>query len=118
MPTAQAFPRTAGFEFLLRDRPIVRIHRPELLREANIHADYVALLASVSESVTSVDETVRAVEVGLAAPDALGDTRRAVAADLFYRPGSATARAVRNLYEVIDLDPAPVMAAEEAPCRP
>ena len=36
---------SAGFEFLLRDRPIVRIHRPELIREANIHADYVDLLA-------------------------------------------------------------------------
>ena len=42
---------SAGFEFLLRDRPIVRIHRPELIREANIHADYVNLLASVSDSV-------------------------------------------------------------------
>ena len=42
---------SAGFEFLLRDRPIVRIHRPALIELANIHQDYVNLLASVSESV-------------------------------------------------------------------
>ena len=109
---------SAGFEFLLRDRPIVRIHRPDLIREANIHPDYVALLASVSSSVTSVDKAVRAVERGLAAPDALGETRRAVAADIFYRPGGATARSIRNLYEAIDLDPAPATATEELTCRP
>ena len=39
---------SAGFEFLLRDRPIVRIHRPQLIQLANIHRDYVSLLASAS----------------------------------------------------------------------
>ncbi len=109
---------SAGFEFLLRDRPIVRIHRPELIREANIHPDYVDLLASVSASVTTAGEAVCAVERGLAAPEALGDTRRSVAADIFYRPGGATARSIRNLYEAIDLDPTPALVTEEAPCRP
>jgi hypothetical protein len=109
---------SAGFEFLLCDRPIVRIHRPALIRDANIHAEYVDLLASVSESVTSVDETLRAVEHGLAAPDALGETRRAVAADLFYRPGGATARSVRSLYEALDLEPACAAITAEATCRP
>jgi hypothetical protein len=109
---------SAGFEFLLRDRPIVRIHRPELIREANIHADYVGLLASVSDSVTSVEETLRAVERGLASPGTLAEARRGVAADLFYRPGGATARSVRHLYEAIELDPAPAAVTEEAMCRP
>jgi hypothetical protein len=108
---------SAGFEYLLRDRPLVRIHRPELIRDANIHADYVQLLASVSESVTTVEDTLAAVERGLAAPDALSETRRAVAADLFYRPGGATARAIRGLYEAIDLDPAPALVTEEVACR-
>jgi hypothetical protein len=109
---------SAGFEYLLRDRPIVRIHRPELIREANIHPDYVELLASVAESVTTVDDAVRAVERGLASPDSLGETRRAVAADLFYRPGGATARAVRHLYEAIELDPVEALVTAEAACRP
>jgi hypothetical protein len=109
---------SAGFEFLLRDRPIVRIHRPELIREANIHPDYVELLASVSESVGGVTGALAAVQRGLASPDTLSDTRRAVAADIFYRPGGATARAIRNLYEAIELDPAPAAVTEEVPCRP
>jgi hypothetical protein len=109
---------SAGFEYLLRDRPIVRIHRPELLREANIHPDYVELLASVAESVLTVDDAVRAVESGLASPDARGETRRAVAADLFYRPGGATGRAVRHLYEAIELDPVEALVTAEAACRP
>jgi hypothetical protein len=108
---------SAGFEFLLRDRPIVRIHRPELIELANIHPDYVALLASVSESVDGVDSAIRAVERGLASPDGRSEVRRTVAADLFYRAGEATARAIRNLYDAIDLDPAPAVIAQEVPCR-
>jgi CDP-glycerol glycerophosphotransferase (TagB/SpsB family) len=109
---------SAGFEFLLRDRPIVRIHSAELIERANIHPDYVALLASVSESADSLDGVVDAIERALATPRALGDTRRAVATDLFYRPGGATARAVRQLYDAIDLDPLAVPIAEEVACRP
>ena len=108
---------SAGFEYLLRDRPIVRVHRPELIREANIHPDYVELLASVSDSVEGVDDAVGAVRRGLAGPDGRSDARRAVAADLFYRPGGATDRAIGHLYEAIDLDPVPAAVAQEVPCR-
>ena len=108
---------SAGFEFLLRDRPIVRIHRPDLIRAANIHPDYVELLASVAESVNTVPATLAAVERGLAAPMTLSDTRRAVAADIFYRPGGATARSIRSLYEAIELDPAPAVVRTEVACR-
>jgi hypothetical protein len=101
---------SAGFEFLLRDRPIVRIHLPGLIELANIHADYVALLASVSRSVESLGAAVRAVDEGLSDPDARSGERRTVAADLFYRPGGATARSVHALYEAIELEPAPAVA--------
>jgi hypothetical protein len=97
---------SAGFEFLLRDRPIVRIHRPQLIELAQIHADYVRLLTMVSRSVDDVAGALAAVERGLADPGRASEERRRVAADLFYRPGSATARAVRELYEVIELEPA------------
>ena len=118
---------SAGFEFLLRDRPIVRIHRPDLIALANVHPDYVELLASVSESVNTATEAVLATERALADPAVRGETRRAVAADLFYEPGGATARAVRYLYEALALEPAvageravPVdgTLAGEATCRP
>jgi hypothetical protein len=37
---------------------------------------------------------------------------------LFYRPGSATDRSVRALYEIIELAPAPEsIARREAPCQ-
>ena len=97
---------SAGFEFLLRDRPLVRIDRPELYRLANVHPDYVALLGSASDSVETVSEAVRAVERGLVNPEERRAARQAVASDLFYRPGGATSRAVRQLYEAIELEPA------------
>jgi hypothetical protein len=60
----------------------------------------------VSRSVDDVAGALAAVERGLADPGRASEERRRVAADLFYRPGSATARAVRELYEVIELEPA------------
>ena len=95
---------SAGFEFLLRDRPIVRIHRPQLIELANIHPDYVALLASVSQSVDDLPGALAAVERALATPAERSADRRRVAAELFYKPGGATARAVKELYDVLELD--------------
>jgi hypothetical protein len=103
---------SAGFEFLLRDRPLVRIHRPELIALANIHPDYVSLLASVSRSVNDATEALQAVERALANPEIQQSERRLVAADLFYRPGGATARSIRELYDLMELElPAAVVAA-------
>jgi hypothetical protein len=110
---------SAGFEFLLRDRPLVRIHRPRLLELANVHQDYVRLLASASDSTRDVAETVAAVERGVADPSGGSEERRRIAAELFYRPGGATARSVQALYEVIDLEAATsVGTLREAECQP
>ena len=110
---------SAGFEFLLRDRPIVRIHCPELLKTANVHPDYAALLASVSETVDSPAGVVDAVNRGLLSPSARSEDRRRVAEDLFHLPGSATARATAALYETLELDAAPAaVPIEEETCQP
>ena len=110
---------SAGFEFLLCNRPIVRIHRPELLTAAQVHPDYAALLASVSESVTTVGEALAAVDRSLANPSMRSDERRAVAADLFYRPGGATGRAIQYLYEALSLSPIAALASrQEAGSQP
>lgn len=110
---------SAGFEFLLRDKPIVRIHRPALIELANIHRDYVDLLASVSESVEDAAHALHAVAGGLAAPAARSDERSTVARDLFYRPGGATARSVAALYELIELDaPHAAQIRQSARCQP
>jgi CDP-glycerol glycerophosphotransferase (TagB/SpsB family) len=101
---------SAGFEFLLRDKPLVRIHRPQLIELANVHPDYVALLASVSRSVEDLPGTIAAVERGLANPAEQREERRRVAADLFYKPGGATSRSVQELYTLLELDPAPAVS--------
>jgi len=110
---------SAAFEFLLRDKPLIRIHRPALIELANIHRDYVDLLASVAESVNTVAEACASVERALAMPSRLSPRRQAVAADLFYRPGGATRRSVEALCELLELEPVAVPAATcEVQCQP
>jgi CDP-glycerol glycerophosphotransferase (TagB/SpsB family) len=96
---------SAGFEYLLLDRPIVRIHRPELLAGALVHPDYATLLAEVSDSVDDARDAAAAVIRALADPSARSPQRRAVAEDLFYNPGTATARSVAELYDALELEP-------------
>jgi hypothetical protein len=100
---------SAGFEYLLRDQPLVRIHVPELLKCADVHPDYVRLLTEVAESTTGVDDTIGAVERGLADPALRSGARRAVAAELFYEPGTATGRCAVALYEAVGLEPLPTL---------
>ena len=102
---------SAGFEYLLLDRPLVRIHVPELLAGSNINEEYVRLLADAARSVEGPTAALRAVEQALADPSAGSASRRAVAEDLFYRPGGATGRAVHELYEAMELTPAAVRGA-------
>jgi hypothetical protein len=93
-----------GFEYLLLDRPLVRIAMPELIAGANIAEEYVELMASASTTVRTVPEAVAAVEQALANPSRGSAARRALAAELFHAPGHATDRAVQELYELIELD--------------
>jgi hypothetical protein len=110
---------SCGFEYLLLDRPLVRIHVPELIALANIHPDYVSLLAASSESVEELSDVVPAVERGLEQPSAQSASRRSVAADLFYQPGTATERCVTALYEAVELEPQPmcIQATSHSPGR-
>lgn len=110
---------SAGFEYLLLDRPIVRIHCPELLRTALVHPEYATLFASVSESVDDARGAVDATARALADPSARRAARREVAEDLFYLPGSATARAVAELYGALALEPAAApVSFQEVRCQP
>lgn len=96
---------SVAFEYLLLDRPVVRIEMPELIARADIEPTYVELLASASTSVRTAAEAVAVVERACAAPMEHSASRRGVAREMFYRPGTATDRAVRNLYELIELPP-------------
>jgi CDP-glycerol glycerophosphotransferase (TagB/SpsB family) len=105
---------SAGFEYLLLNRPLVRIEVPELIAQANIHEDYVRLLAEAAETVTDAGGAAAAIERALADPSTREATRRSIAADLFYRAGTATERCAEALYEVIGLAPHPCVRASSA----
>lgn len=95
---------SAGFEYLLLDRPLVRVHVPELLEQSNTNKEYVDLLRAASITATDMATAIAAVEKSLADPSCLSSTRVAVANDLFYRPGTATQRASDELYALLELD--------------
>jgi hypothetical protein len=96
---------SVGFEYLLLDRPLVRIEMPALIARTSIPPEYVQMMVDSSISTHDVSTTVRAVERAFADPAAMSAARRAVATDLFYEPGTATGRAVSEIYEMMDLSP-------------
>jgi hypothetical protein len=104
---------SAGFEYFLLDRPLVRIDLPRLLAHANVHAGYVELLAGAAYNVRGSEgatAAAAAVEQALSEPAAMSRTRRAVAGELFYRPGTATARCAAALYDLLGLAVQPCSA--------
>jgi hypothetical protein len=94
---------SVGFEYLLLDRPLIRIHVPELIENTDIEPSYVELLARASTSVNNVEETIAAVESSFADPRTGSSERVEVANEMFYKPGTATERAVKELYELMEL---------------
>lgn len=95
---------SVGFEYLLLDRPLIRIHVPELIENTDIEPSYVELLTEASTSVINVEETIAAVERGFSDPKENSAQRIAIANKMFYKPGTATDRAVRELYELLELE--------------
>lgn len=95
---------SVGFEYLLLDRPLIRIHVPELLEKTDIEPVYVQLMTEASTSVLDIDQLVAAVEESFADPQRKSESRRAVAGEMFYKPGGATARAIAEMYDVIELN--------------
>ena len=96
---------SVGFEYLLLDRPLIRIHVPELLEKTDIEPVYVQLMSEAATSVVDIDELTVAVEENFAAPAMKSASRQSVAGEMFYKPGTATDRAVAEMYEVIELKP-------------
>lgn len=106
---------SAGFEFMLLDRPIVVLDSPDLVRQARVSPDKVAMLHSAAFLVEDGADIGHAVAEALTAPAEHRAARRAVAEELFYCPGSATTRAVRCIYDLLQLPlPAPAVVPEAA----
>jgi len=96
---------SVGFEYLLLDRPLIRIHVPELLEKTDIEPVYVQLMSEAATSVHNIDQLSAAVDESFADPQAKSASRTYVAGEMFYKPGTATSRAVSEMYDVIELKP-------------
>jgi glycosyltransferase involved in cell wall biosynthesis len=94
---------SVAFEYMLLDRPIVLLDRPELVQQAGINPEKVRLLRSAARVVESPTALASEVHWALDNPTALSGERRSIAAQLFYKAGSATDRAVALIYRLIDL---------------
>jgi hypothetical protein len=104
---------SVGFEFLLLNRPVIRVEMPELLARADIEPTYVELLASASTSIRNPGEVVAAVQQAFESPNRDREARSVVAEEMFFKPGGATQRAVYNLYEVLELEPPTALSRPE-----
>jgi CDP-glycerol glycerophosphotransferase (TagB/SpsB family) len=97
-----------AFEYLLLDRPLIVIDRPDLIIHARINPEKVKRLRDAADVVDTADAMISSLGEALRRPNRLSVQRRRVATDLFHAPGTATERALAHLYGLIDL-PAPKM---------
>lgn len=104
-----------GFEYLLLDRPLIVFDAPDLTQVARINPEKVALLRSAATVARTPEETAMLAQREIADPSRLSERRRAVANEMFYRPGSATPRAVALIDALLAHrpEPAPVKQAHE-----
>ena len=96
---------SAANEFLLRDRPVVFLPTPEKYEINKERWDTEVWGQKVGVMASTLEELEAAVEDGLAYPEKMSEIRRAAAADMFYRPGTATDRAVNKIYKLLELEP-------------
>jgi hypothetical protein len=94
---------SVAFEFMILDRPVVIIDRPTLIAKAGINPDKVRLLRSAGAVTVDAREATAAVVEALQYPRRLSEERKRVAGRLFYRPGTASARAASTIYRLLGL---------------
>jgi hypothetical protein len=92
---------SAGFEYLVLDRPLLVFDTPGLIEAARINPEKVSLLRSAARVVHGLDELMSAATAEAAAPGRLSTERRLVARQAFYEPGGATARAAALVRELL-----------------
>ncbi len=99
-----------GFEFCVLDRPVIVYEAPGLAEAARINPEKLALLRSAAAVVRDPGELRIAAQDALAAPSRMAAERARAAAEVFYRPGGATDRALGVIYELLELTPAAGLA--------
>jgi CDP-glycerol glycerophosphotransferase (TagB/SpsB family) len=106
---------SVGFEFCALDRPLIVFDAPALLEAARINPEKAALLRAAAALVSDPSQLPEAVGAALRAPATRASERRRAAADVFFAPGSATDRALRLVYELLELAPSPRALATRTP---
>ena len=92
-----------AFEYMLVDRPLIVVDRPALIRKAAISREKVQRLRAAADVATDPREVTDTVLAALRQPQRLSAERRRIASDLFFKPGTATERALALIYQLIGL---------------
>lgn len=101
-----------AFEYMLLDRPLIVVDRPALIHKAGINREKVERLRAAADVATDPRMVANTVLAALRQPQRLSVARTRTAADLFFEPGTATDRALAEIYRLIDLPmPAATVAA-------
>jgi len=95
---------SVAYEYALLDRPVIFCDVPELLKQYK-KLDLETWGRKIGTTIATIPELDAAIDDALANPARHGELRRAAAADLFYNPGRATARAIEEIYKLLELDP-------------
>jgi len=92
---------SVGFEYLVLDRPLIVFDTPGLIEAARINPEKVALLRSAATVVATAQELESAARESIAVPERLSRERRDVANAMFFKPGTATDRAVALVRQML-----------------
>ncbi len=93
-----------GFEYAVLDRPIVVIDAPDLIANARVNPQKAAMLQAAAEVRRAIPDIVAAVGEHLQKPQWHSEERKQIGADLFYRPGTAAARAATTVYDALEIE--------------
>jgi CDP-glycerol glycerophosphotransferase (TagB/SpsB family) len=98
-------------EFCLLDRPIVlydvprliRFHKRKELQRGLKTSDLEEWGRDVGVIVNDIDGLRKAIQHGLEHPEERSEIRRAFAQRFFYKPGTATDRAIKKIHQLLNL---------------
>ncbi len=106
---------SVAFEYTVLDRPIVFMHVPEILEGENAHQfDMKTWGRKGGDIVHDPKELLELVPRLLENPNEKSEIRRAIAADLFHRPGHAAERAVAQIYRDLGMETPAALEQTEA----
>ncbi len=90
-------------EYTILDKPIIFFDSPEIYKRYGKRVDEESWMKRPGLVIQSVSELKDAIENSLKHPGEFSESRKQVADGLFYKPGTATERAVNKIYELLEL---------------